>query len=203
MAFSGPLRSTTSLGDAARTAFAYLSPAVVLALVVLAGLILLLVRVLSIGLVGGHHPIHGRRAWQAWSVLRVLDEARTWLFPLYSSMLTPVWLRALGARMGSGVEASTVLMIPTLTTVGEGAFLADDTLLGGYELGGGWLRVEQVKVGKHAFVGNSGMTAPGRKVPKEGLVAVLSAAPRRTKAKTGTSWLGSPPTRLRQAGGGR
>ncbi len=196
--FSGPLRSSTSLGDAARTAFAYLPPAVVLALVVLAGLILLLVRLLSIGLVGGHHPIHGRRAWQAWSVLRVLDEARTWLFPLYSSMLTPVWLRALGARMGSGVEASTVLMIPTLTTVGEGAFLADDTLLGGYELGGGWLRVEQVKVGKHAFVGNSGMTAPGRKVPKEGLVAVLSAAPRRTKAKTGTSWLGSPPTRLRR-----
>ena len=107
-------------------------------------------------------------AWQAWSVLRVLDEARTWLFPLYSSTLTPAWLRALGARIGSGVEASTVLLIPTLTTVSDGAFLADDTLLGGYELGGGWLRVEQVKVGKHAFVGNSGMTAPGRKVPKRG-----------------------------------
>jgi non-ribosomal peptide synthetase-like protein len=42
------------------------------------------------------------------------------------------------------------------------------------------------------------MTAPGRKVPKQGLVAVLSAAPRRTKAKAGTSWLGSPPTRLRR-----
>ena len=65
-------------------------------------------------------------------------------------------------------------------------------------LGGGWLRVEQVKVGKHAFVGNSGMTAPGRRVPKRGLVAVLSAAPRRTKAKAGTSWLGSPPTELRR-----
>ena len=72
--------------------------------------------------------------------LRVLDEARTWLFPLYSSWLTPVWLRALGARIGKDVEASTVLLIPTLTTVDDGAFLADDTLLGGYELGGGWLR---------------------------------------------------------------
>ena len=70
-------------------------------LVVLAVLILLLVRLLSVGLVGGHHPIHGRRAWQAWSTLRVLDEARTWLFPLYSSTLTPAWLRALGARVGS------------------------------------------------------------------------------------------------------
>ena len=99
---------------------------------------------------------------------------------------------------GADVEASTVLLIPKLTTVNDGAFLADDTLLGGYELGGGWLRVEQVKVGKHAFVGNSGMTAPGRRVPKRGLVAVLSAAPRRTKAKAGTSWLGSPPTELRR-----
>jgi hypothetical protein len=36
-------------------------------------------------------------------------------------------------------------------------------------------------------------------VPKQGLVAVLSAAPRRTKAKAGTSWLGSPPTKLRRA----
>ena len=28
--------------------------------------------------------------WQAWATLRVLDEARTWLFPLYASTLTPV-----------------------------------------------------------------------------------------------------------------
>jgi len=84
--------------------------------------------------------------------------------------------------------------------VGDGAFLADDTLLGGYELGGGWLRIGDVKVGKHAFVGNSGMTAPGRKVPRQGLVAVLSAAPARVNAKRGTSWLGSPPEPLRRTG---
>ncbi len=116
-------------------------------------------------------------SWQAWSTIRVLDEARTWLFPLYASFATPAWLRSLGATIGKGVEASTVLMIPKLVTVGDGAFLADDTLIGGYELGGGWLRIDEVEVGKHAFVGNSGMAAPGRKVPKGGLVAVLSAAP--------------------------
>ena len=175
--------------------------AVVVAALTLMGLVWLCVRLLSIGLEEGPHPVHGRQAWQAWSILRVLDEARTWLFPLYSSWLTPMWLRALGARVGKDVEASTVLLIPKLTTVGDGAFLADDTLLGGYELGGGWLRIGRVKIGKHAFVGNSGMTAPGRKVPKQGLVAVLSAAPRRTKAKAGTSWLGSPPTMLRREAG--
>ena len=161
-------------------------------------LVLVAVRLLALGLEVGHHPVHGRQAWQAWSILRVLDEARTWLFPLYSSGLTPAWLRALGADIGSDVEASTVLMIPPFVRVGAGAFLADDTLVGGYELGGGWLRVEHVRVGKGAFVGNSGMAAPGRRVPKKALVAVLSAAPQRGTAKAGTSWLGSPPRPLRR-----
>ena len=189
---------TGSLADGVAAAYVRLPLAVLVGSLALILAVWLAARLLSIGLVEGHHPVHGLRAWQAWSVLRVLDEARTWLFPLYSSWLTPMWLRSLGARIGKDVEASTVLMIPTLTTVGDGAFLADDTLIGGYELGGGWLRVGRVKIGKHAFVGNSGMAAPGRKVPKQGLVAVLSAAPRRTKAKAGTSWLGSPPTKLRR-----
>jgi len=175
------------------------SPAVaVFAFLVLALVILVGVRLLSIRIDSGIHPVHSRPAWQVWTILRLLDEARTWLFPIYSSLLTPTWLRALGADIGRDVEASTVLLLPSMTTVREGAFLADDTMLGMYELGGGWLRVEPVLIGKHAFVGNSGMAAPGRKVPKRGLVAVLSAAPRRAEAKKGTSWLGSPPTHLRR-----
>ena len=159
------------------------------------------VRVLGRGLQPGHHPIQGGQGWRAWTTMRVLDEARTWLFPLYSSTLTPNWLRALGAKIGKDVEASTVLMIPKMADVGDGAFLADDTLVGNYELGGGWIRIAPVKIGKGAFVGNSGMAAPGRKVPKKGLVAVLSAAPQRKAAKKGTSWLGSPPQRLRREAG--
>ena len=192
------LSGAASLAEALVVALVWVPAGSVVGLAALALLVLLTVRVLSLGLEPGHHPVHGLRAWQAWSVLRVLDEARTWLFPIYSSSLTPAWLRALGAQIGPDVEASTVLMLPRFVSVGAGAFLADDTLVGGYELGGGWLRVERVRVGKGAFVGNSGMAAPGRKVPKQSLVAVLSAAPRRGKAKAGTSWLGSPPMPLRR-----
>jgi non-ribosomal peptide synthetase-like protein len=105
----------------------------------------------------------------------------------------------LGADIGKDVEASTVLMVPKFTKVADGAFLADDTMVASYELGGGWLYISHAKVGKRAFLGNSGMAAPGRRVPKHGLVAVLSAAPE--KAKSGSSWLGSPPVRLRRASG--
>ncbi|AXT84560.1 amino acid adenylation protein [Aeromicrobium sp. A1-2] len=195
------VKPADGLADAILRLAAVAPLGVAVAYLALALLVVAVVRVQSVGLASGTYPVHSRRGWQAWSVFRVMDESRTWLFPLYSSTLTPVWLRALGARIGDDVEASTVLMLPALTTVNDGAFLADDTMLGMYELGGGWLRVEQVKIGRHAFVGNSGMTAPGRKVPKGGLVAVLSAAPQRTKAKAGTSWLGSPPQKLRRAAG--
>jgi non-ribosomal peptide synthetase-like protein len=162
-------------------------------------LTVIIVRLLGLGLRVGYHPVRSRVGWQVWATERLLDSARSLLFPLYSSLLTPSWLRALGARVGRGVEASTVLLLPKMTTVGDHAFLADDTMIGSYELGGGWLHIEQAKVGKRAFLGNSGMAAPGHSVPKNGLVAVLSAAP--PKAKKGSSWLGSPPVQLRRAPG--
>ncbi|MDN4172616.1 amino acid adenylation domain-containing protein [Nocardioides sp. SOB77] len=188
--------------DGARDALTGLLPwlplATLVGLLVLAALVWVVVRLAALGVRPGVHPVRSGPALAVWTTMRVLDEARTWLFPLYSSLLTPVWLRALGARVGRRVEASTVLLVPSLTQVNDQAFLADDTLIGGYELGGGWLRVERVKIGKRAFVGNSGMAAPGRKVPKASLVAVLSAAPRRARARSGGSWLGSPPAPLRR-----
>ncbi|MCW2495488.1 Pls/PosA family non-ribosomal peptide synthetase, partial [Jatrophihabitans sp.] len=156
----------------------------------------LLVRLLGVRLRAGYHPVRSRIGWQAWGTERLMDAARALLFPIYSSLLTPAWLRLLGARIGRSVEASTVLAIPRMMTVNEGAFLADDTLVAGYELRRGWLHIEPVKIGKRAFLGNSGMAAAGRSVPKNALVAVLSAAPE--KSKKGSSWLGSPPVKLRR-----
>lgn len=159
-------------------------------------LILGTVRLLGIGLREGHYPVRSRIGWQVWATERVLDMARDLLFPIYSSLFTPVWLRLLGAKVGKNVEASTVLLLPKMTTIGAGAFLADDTMIASYELGGGYIHIAPAKVGKRSFLGNSGMAAAGRTMPRNSLVAVLSAAP--AKAKAGTSWLGSPPVRLRR-----
>lgn len=159
-------------------------------------LVLGAVRTLSIGLGAGYHAVQGRVAWQVWTTERLMGMARVGLFPLYASLFTPVWLRLLGAKVGRGVEASTVLALPAMTTVADGAFLADDTMVATYELSHGWLRVAPARIGKQAFLGNSGMAAPGRSVPKRGLVGVLSSAP--FKAKKGSSWLGAPPMPLRR-----
>ena len=154
------------------------------------------VRILSIGLKPGVAPVRSAAGWRLWSVERLMDEARTTLFPLYASQLTPTWLRSLGAKIGKDVEISTAVMIPKLTDIKDGAFLADDTMIGGYELGGGWMLTGETKVGKRSFVGNSGITGPGRKLGKNSLVAVLSSTPK--KSKTGSNWWGSPPERMRR-----
>ncbi|MBT1546969.1 Pls/PosA family non-ribosomal peptide synthetase [Curtobacterium aurantiacum] len=187
----------TTLGEAVLRALVTVPLATVVAGTVYALLVVVAVRLLGIGLHEGRHPVRSRIGWQVWSTERVLDAARTLLFPLYASLVTPVWLRLLGARVGRDTEISTVLLIPALTQIASGAFLADDTMVATYELGGGRVRIGRSKVGRRAFLGNSGMTGAGRSVPREALVAVLSAVPK--KAKRGSSWLGSPPVRLRRA----
>ncbi|MFC4529286.1 Pls/PosA family non-ribosomal peptide synthetase [Sphaerisporangium dianthi] len=190
------MRGAATLGEALPAALSGVAPATVTSLAAFALIVVACVRLLGVGLRPGRHPVHSRQAWQAWATGRLMAAARVWLFPLYASILTPAWLRALGMKVGRDVELSTVLALPTMTTVGDGAFLADDTMVAPYELVNGSLRVDQVRIGKRAFLGNSGMTAPGRKVPKDGLVGVLSATPK--KAKAGSSYLGMPPVELRR-----
>ncbi|MFJ8938233.1 Pls/PosA family non-ribosomal peptide synthetase [Streptomyces sp. NPDC102365] len=182
------------LADALKGAAVALVPATLAFGLTFALLLLVAVRLLSLGLRPGTHPTHSRTGWQAWTVTQLMDRSRETLFPLYAGLVTPVWLRLLGMRIGRGAEVSTVLALPSLTTVGEGAFLADDTLTAPYELGGGWMRIGRAQIGRRAFLGNSGMTGPGRSVPDGGLVGVLSATPK--KAKKGSSYLGLPPVKL-------
>lgn len=197
LAAAPAVRGTTTLGEAAPRLLLAAVGGTALAYLVYAVLVLVMVRLLGRGLVEGYHPVRSRVGWQAWCTERLMDSARTVLFPLYSSLVTPAWLRLLGASIGKDVEASTVVGLPSMMRVKDGAFLADDTMVAPYELGGGWVRVAVAKVGRRAFLGNSGMTAPGRTVPKNGLVAVLSATP--TKTRSGSSYIGSPPVLLPRA----
>ncbi|WP_326954095.1 Pls/PosA family non-ribosomal peptide synthetase [Amycolatopsis sp. NBC_01286] len=142
----------------------------------------------------GAHPVHSRAAWAAWLTENLASAARGSLFPVYASLVTPGWLRLLGARIGRGTEASTVAGVPRLMSVGSGGFLADDSLVAPYRLRGGRLLCGVATVGDRAFVGNSAEVAPGHAVPSGALIGVLSQAPER--AGEGTSWVGRPALRI-------
>ncbi|OLZ72288.1 amino acid adenylation protein [Streptomyces sp. IMTB 2501] len=159
----------------------------------------LTVRLLNRSITPGLHRADGGVAWRAWLVTRILDGARGSLFPLYASLATPYWLRLLGARVGRGTEISTVLPLPSLLQVDDGAFLADDTLVAPFELRGGWMRLGPVRIGSRAFVGNSGIVGPGRDVDDHALVGVLSDAPARSEP--GMSWIGRPAMPLPRVAG--
>ncbi|WP_363113804.1 Pls/PosA family non-ribosomal peptide synthetase [Mycobacterium sp.] len=190
------VRDSRTLFDAIVPTVVWTPVAVSATLAVYATLTVLGVRVCSLGLTEGYHPVRSRFGWQLWATGRLMAAARIYLFPIYASLLTPWWLRLLGAKVGRGTEISTALLIPKFTVVADGAFLADDTMVASCELGGGWIHAATATIGKRGFLGNSSITQPGRRVPDGGLVAVLSLAPR--KAATGSSWLGSPPVPLRR-----
>ncbi|MBY8885279.1 amino acid adenylation domain-containing protein [Streptomyces sp. PTM05] len=166
------------------------APLTLLTMVCYAGLLAGAIRLAGGGLRPGVHRADGTEAWCAWLTLRLTGAARGALFPLYASLFTPVWLRLLGARVGRRAEVSTALGLPSLMTVEDGAFLADDTLVAPYEIRGGWIRLGASRVGRRSFVGNSGIVGPGRDLPDGSLVGVLSDAP--AQAEPGSSWLGRP-----------
>ena len=167
-------------------------PVTVLGILCYAAIVIALVRFAGRYLHPGIYSWHGVEAWAAWLTHRLMWDARGVLFPLYASLLTPSWLRMLGARIGHGVEASTVLALPALLDADDGSFLADDVLLASYELWAGRLRLGTSSVGARAFVGNSAIVGLEHAVPNGALIGVLATAPAPALIKPGSSWLGRP-----------
>ena len=124
------------------------APATVAYLLTYALLVVAGVRLLGIGMAAGFHPVHSPMGLEVWTTERLMGMARTGLFPLYASQFTAAWLRLLGAKVGRDVEASTVIALPKMTTVADGAFLADDTMVATYELSRGWMHVAPSRVGQ-------------------------------------------------------
>lgn len=163
---------------------------------VLSYALLVVIAVRSLGrlLRTGTHPVHSPAGLAARIVDDLLAQSRRLLFPLHASLLTPLWLCLLGARVGRRTEISTVHALPALLTVDDGGFLADDTLMAPRRLRNGWQHLGEGTVGRRAFVGNSAIVEAGRPVPDDALVGVLSSIP--ADARRATSWLGMPPIEL-------
>nr|MDT0525326.1 amino acid adenylation protein [Streptomyces sp. DSM 41633] len=103
------VHDTASPADALLPALAWTPAAAAVALLTYAALTVIGVRILSVRLSEGYHPVRSRVGWQLWTTERLMDAARNYLFPIYASLLTPWWLRLLGAKVGKDTEISTAL----------------------------------------------------------------------------------------------
>ncbi|OAA58688.1 non-ribosomal peptide synthetase [Cordyceps fumosorosea ARSEF 2679] len=184
-----------SIGIIAMTA-----PGTAVGLVLYLAAVVIIVRLANLAIHPGSHSWNGVAAFAAWLVHYLMMDVRTNIFPLFASLLTPHWLRLLGAKIGRNVEASTVVPLPSLLTVHDDAFLADDVLVAPYELSGGRMHLGAVSIGRRSFLGNSAIVDPDVSVPDNSLIGVLGSAPSRLGGKqqmhAGSSWLGRPPISL-------
>jgi non-ribosomal peptide synthetase-like protein len=129
-----------------------------------------------------------------WFLNYLLDNTRHLVLPVYATMLTPKLLKLLGAKIGKGVEISTVMHVqPDLLELGHGSFLADACIVGGVRIYRGQLEIMPNLIGNRTFVGNSALVPGGTDLGDNSLIGVLSAPPPDQKClRNGTRWLGSP-----------
>jgi len=145
------------------------------------------------------YPLHARLHIPHCIVDRLLGMSLDVVAPIYATLYVAPWYRALGARIGRLVELSTAASTPPdLLEIADGGTIADESSIGEPRIERGWMTVAPVRVGRRAFVGNSGVVPTGVCLGDDVLVGVLSIAPAEpgVAARAGTTWLGSPPMLL-------
>jgi non-ribosomal peptide synthetase-like protein len=167
-------------------------PAVLLAGVCYLLCVLAIKAVFVCNIAPGVYHVQSGTYLRLWFLQYLLDNARYILLPMYSTLLFPPVLRLLGARIGAGVEISTVIhIVPNLLRIGSGSFFADACIVGGFRICRGWVDVQEAVVGERSFIGNSAIVPVGARVGNRSLLGVMSKPPK-TAPPDGTRWLGSP-----------
>ncbi|MCX5787883.1 MAG: peptide synthetase, partial [Elusimicrobia bacterium] len=155
----------------------------------------------------GRYPVGGGFYARKWFFDQMMDLSLEVTGTLYTTMYLAPWLRALGARLGPRSEISTIRFLhPDLLSAGAECFLADDVLVGGQRVRGGFVDIGRTRLGDRTFVGNSAILPAGVAVGSNVLIGTLSAPPASAKGSVpdGTAWFGSPaillPARQKAAG---
>jgi non-ribosomal peptide synthetase-like protein len=142
----------------------------------------------------GRYPVHGSFYIRNWIVEKLLKLSLDYAGQLHATLYVATWYRALGMKIGKMVELSTaVTATPDLVDLSDGSTIADEASLGSPHIERSWMKVADIKIGRRAFVGNSGVVPTGTEMGNGSLVGVLSIAPNKEDAKlSGATWFGSP-----------
>ncbi len=109
-----------------------------------------------------------------WLLSCYLSSTKEILKTLYATIFFPSVLRLFGAKVGKGVEVSTIMgCIPDLLHVKSGSFLADACLIGGSRIHNGTMVIGSVDIGERTFIGNSAFVPAGTSVGDDCLIGVL------------------------------
>lgn len=129
------------------------------------------------------------RFWTVATLVRACPLAR---FP--GSPLYVLYLRALGARIGSGavILSNTVPVCTDLIEIGAGAVIRREVSLTGYQARAGAIRTGRVRVGAGAVVGEGSLVEIDTEVGNGARLAHASSLHTGQRVPDGRHWHGSP-----------
>ncbi|MYW74339.1 peptide synthetase, partial [Pseudonocardia sp. SID8383] len=129
----------------------------------------LAVRALTARVAPGRYPMWGRVHLRLWAADLLLSMSP--LPVLSGGPLAPAYLRMLGATVGRDVHLGTsVLSMPALLRIGDGATVGYGAALRPWTLADGWVTVAPIAVGEGAHVGASAVVEPGAVVGADAVV---------------------------------
>ena len=141
----------------------------------------------------GIYSIYSGFYVRKWIVDQMMYMSLTVLHTLYATLLTPIFLKLMGVKIGKRVEVSTLTHIsPDLLEIDDESFFADASMAGTPKIYMEKTQIAKSKIGKRTFIGNSALLPINRNVGDNCLVGVLSITPQKKETESGTSWLGSP-----------
>ncbi|WP_460683537.1 hypothetical protein, partial [Modestobacter lapidis] len=104
----------------------------------------------------GVHHLRSQLGLEKWLGDKLLELSLLLNNTMYSTLYTPIWLKALGTKVGKGTEVSTIANIdPDLLTLGEGSFVADMASVGSATYANGHVAFQRTEIGARTFVGNA------------------------------------------------
>ena len=140
----------------------------------------------------GIHPLRSGLGVRKWLADQLMNASLAATNSLYATLYTIPLICALGARVGSWAEVSTVAHLdPDLLTLGPESFVADLASLGSARYHHGNVALAPTTVGRRSFVGNAAVVPAGTELGDGSLIGVHTTPPA-SGVPAGSSWLGSP-----------
>ncbi|MGY1625201.1 Pls/PosA family non-ribosomal peptide synthetase [Geodermatophilus sp. SYSU D00965] len=144
----------------------------------------------------GEFPVWGLHYVRFW-IVKTLVQKNPLVLVFNGTPLYPLYLRALGAKVGRGVAvfAKTVPVATDLLTIGSGTVLRKDAVVPGYRAHDGRIQLGPVTFGADVVVGESSVIDIGTSMGDGAQLGHRSSLQAGQAVPAGQSWHGTPARR--------
>ena len=139
----------------------------------------------------GDYPVWGSYYFRWWLVNTMQGLAPMEF--LNGTPLFPIFLRMMGVKVADDAQIGSIKIgAEDLVTIGPDASLSSQVVLNNAIVEDGLLKIREIKIGAHAYIGSSAVIAGGATIEDWGELQDLSFLPAGKTIKSGEVWKGSP-----------